>query len=445
MSSCSDCARMGRAMAFKVELIDGAAVQELGGARALAAHLRALVPSGADVEEQVRAIVADVRREGDPALIEHTRRLDWPDASAERLIVATDELDEAIGALAPDVYAALERAISNVAQVAAAATADDVAIRLAEGQRIAVRELPVASAGVYVPAGRSPYASTVVMGTVTARAAGVLDVAVCTPPGPDGRIDPAVLAVYRMGGAQAIAALAYGTERVAAVDVIVGPGNLYVQEAKRQCAGTVGIDLFAGPSDLLILFEGDEHLGSIALDLAAQAEHGHGTLIVAASPQREALERLALELEQIGAQRQLQPSACALAQIAGSAEGIELANALAPEHLQLIGAALEQRAPQVRAAGCLFLGPYAATAFGDYIAGSNHILPTAGAARFASALSTAAFRRRMYEVQMDAKAAGALAELAAPLALAEGFPLHARSMLARSVRPGLRAREQERL
>src|SRR5579875_2184106 len=418
MSSCSDCARMGRAMAFKVELIDGAAVQELGGARALAAHLRALVPSGADVEEQVRAIVADVRREGDPALIEHTRRLDWPDASAERLIVATDELDEAIGALAPDVYAALERAISNVAQVAAAATADDVAIRLAEGQRIAVRELPVASAGVYVPAGRSPYASTVVMGTVTARAAGVLDVAVCTPPGPDGRIDPAVLAacrmcgvdrVYRMGGAQAIAALAYGTERVAAVDVIVGPGNLYVQEAKRQCAGTVGIDLFAGPSDLLILFEGDEHLGSIALDLAAQAEHGHGT------------------------------------QIAGSAEGIELANALAPEHLQLIGAALEQRAPQVRAAGCLFLGPYAATAFGDYIAGSNHILPTAGAARFASALSTAAFRRRMYEVQMDAKAAGALAELAAPLALAEGFPLHARSMLARSVRPGLRAREQERL
>lgn len=452
MSSSNDCARMLETMALKAELIDGAAVAALGSAGALAAHLRALIPAAADVEEQVRAIVAEVRREGDHALIEHTRRLDWPQACAEQLIVPTDELDEAMAALAPDVYAALERAITNVAQVAAAATGEDVAIRLAEGQRIAVRELPVASAAVYVPAGRSPYASTVVMGTVTARAAGVLDVAVCTPPGADGRIDPAVLAacrmcgvdrVYRMGGAQAIAALAHGTERVSAVDVIVGPGNLYVQEAKRQCAGAVGIDLFAGPSDLLVVFEGSEHIAAIALDLAAQAEHGHGTLVVAASPQREALEQLGAELERIGEQAQLQPSACVLVQIADGAQGIELANALAPEHLQLVGEALEQRAPQVRAAGCLFLGPYAGTAFGDYIAGSNHILPTAGAARFASGLSTAVFRRRMYEVRMDARSAATLAELAAPLALAEDFPLHARSMLARAPGASLYAQDRE--
>jgi histidinol dehydrogenase len=284
------------------------------------------------------------------------------------------------------------------------------------------------------------------MGTVTARAAGVLEVVACTPPGPDGRIDPAVLAackmcgvdrIYRMGGAQAIAALAYGAQSVEAVDVIVGPGNLYVQEAKRQCAGVVGIDLFAGPSDLLVVFEGSEHLEAIALDLLAQAEHGDGTLVVAASPQREALEQLQAQLQRLGEQSACNPSAYGLIQIADGTQGIELANALAPEHLQLIGADLEARSAQVRAAGCLFLGPYAGTAFGDYIAGSNHILPTAGGARFASGLSTATFRRRMYEVRMDARSAAALAQLAAPLAIAEGFPMHARSMLARGSKAGI--------
>jgi histidinol dehydrogenase len=272
------------------------------------------------------------------------------------------------------------------------------------------------------------------MGVATARVAGVHDVAVCSPPARSGATDPAVLAasrlagassVYRMGGAQAIAALAYGTETVKAVDVIVGPGNLYVQEAKRQVSARVAIDGFAGPSDLVVIAGESADPNLIALDLLAQAEHGEGTLVLAVSSSQTVLEQLSRQLDHAA-----DTGAVARLVHAPSTErAIELAQAIAPEHLQLVGAEAENHASSITNAGCVFVGAHAGTAFGDYIAGSNHILPTAGSARFAPALSSASFRRRFYEVTIADPVP--LATAAAPLARAEGFELHARSMEAR--------------
>jgi histidinol dehydrogenase len=273
------------------------------------------------------------------------------------------------------------------------------------------------------------------MGVVTAREAGVPSVVVCSPPEPDGEVNAVVLGacrlagasqVYRMGGAQAIAALAYGTESVEAVDVIVGPGNLYVQEAKRQVFGQVGIEGFAGPSDLVVIADADVDAEPIALDLLAQAEHGEGSLVIAISTSQALLDALG---EGIAAA----PDSGAVARlvhVASADQALALAQELAPEHLELVGPKAEALAPGVTRAGCVFVGPDAGTAFGDYIAGSNHILPTGGAARFASALSTSNFRRSFTEVRLGA-AAGELARMAAPVARAEGFELHARSMEAR--------------
>jgi histidinol dehydrogenase len=279
------------------------------------------------------------------------------------------------------------------------------------------------------------------MGVVTARAAGVIDVAVCSPPGPDGEIDRTVLGacrlcgverVYRMGGAQAIAALAYGTETIGRVDVIAGPGNLFVQEAKLQLSAEVGIDGLAGPSDLLVVLGEDVDPQPVALDLLAQAEHGTGSLVAAISPSSAALDGLSERVGHLSNQQldSVEPAACVLVQTHTAREAIELANAFAPEHLQLMGAEPEALAPTVRCAGCLFVGVDSATAFGDYVAGSNHILPTGGAARFASSLSPRHFRRRMPEVKIG-YGATKLARAGAPIARAEGFELHAESMLAR--------------
>jgi histidinol dehydrogenase len=415
-----------------------------GGIAAVARRMHALVPSAADVEEPVRAIVADVRARGDAAVLDCTRRFDTGGAEPRELVVAAHELDEAMGALSSEVYAGLETAIANVAQTAAAAVREDVTVRLRQGQRVLVRELPVSSAAVYVPGGRAAYPTTVVMGTVTARAAGVLDVVVCSPPRRDGQIDATVLAacrlcgvtrVYRMGGAHAIAALALGTDTVAPVDMIAGPGNLYVQEAKRQLSGSVGVDGFAGPSDLLVILGDDADAGLAALDLAAQAEHGEGTLVAALSPSAEVLDAVGAELERIeGEGAPIGGAVCVLVHTADPRQALALANEFAPEHLQLVGAGVESLAGGVRAAGCLFVGAASATAFGDYVAGSNHVLPTGGAARFSAGLSVASFRRPLCEVHIEADAAAELAELGAPVALAEGFPLHARSMLARAGR-----------
>jgi histidinol dehydrogenase len=232
-------------------------------------------------------------------------------------------------------------------------------------------------------------------------------------------------AVYRMGGAQAIAALAHGTRTVGAVDVIVGPGNLYVQEAKRQVFGQVGIDGFAGPSDLLALATSDADPEPLILDLLAQTEHGPGTLVVAVSDAPELLDLLEQRLKS-GADT---GAVAALVDASDPEQALAVAEAFAPEHLQLMGAQAEALADRVMKAGCLFVGSGAGTAFGDYIAGSNHILPTNGAARFASSLSPGHFLRHFSEVRIADPSE--LARSAAPLARAEGFELHARSMEAR--------------
>ena len=429
---------------MRIERLDLAEVARLGGPRGAAVHVRSLVPDGASVQEAVQEIVGRVRAEGDAAVRDYTRRFDTAGAEPRPLTVSPEELDAAIKELPLELVAGLQVAIANVATVAQAGVDADRTVSLPQGQSVTLREVPVGAAAVYVPGGRAPYPSTVVMGVVTARAAGVLDVVVCSPPGADGEIDRTILGtcrlcgverVYRMGGAQAIAALAYGTETVGRVDVVVGPGNLYVQEAKRQLGANVGIDGFAGPSDLVAVLgeqTGERGLELAALDMLAQAEHGAGSLVVAIATNGRALEALAQTLERLLVARPtVGDAACALMQAENARAAVELANELAPEHLELIGADVEALAPRVRSAGALFVGAGGATAFGDYVAGSNHVLPTGGAARFASGLSARHFRRRMQEVRIGANAVGKLAAAGAPIAQAEGFEVHAESMRAR--------------
>ena len=390
------------------------------------AAIRALVPAGVSVRKDAESIVASIRAGGDEALARHVERFDRVGGAAVR--VAPEELDAAAARLRPDVRAGLEIAMGNVAAVAGASLGDDAELRLPQGQRVLVRELPVGRAGIYVPGGRAPYPSTVIMGAVTARVAGVEDIAVCAPGS-----HPVILAacalcgvdeVYRMGGAHAIAALAYGTETIPRVDVIAGPGGLYVQEAKRLVSGDVGIDGFLGPSDVFVLAAPGADPELVALDLLAQAEHGEGTIVVAASPDRALLDAVAARME-------LETDAvAALVDVPDVASGLELSEAFAPEHLELVGEEAERLAPAVRRAGAVFVGRSGATAFGDYVAGSNHSLPTGGSARFGSALSVRHFRRRMTQVHIG-DAAAALARAGAPVARAEGYELHAQSMEAR--------------
>jgi histidinol dehydrogenase len=427
-------------------------VQDEGGPLEVVTKLRNLAKIqgtvGGRVHEIVREVLREVQATGDEAVLRLTRTHDTGGAEPRPLVVPAQEMDEAIKLLPLDVVAGLQVAIANVAEVAQLSVGEDASVFLPQGQRVTIREVPVGSAAVYVPGGRAPYPSTAVMGVVTARAAGVLDVVVCSPPGRDGQIDPVILGacrllgverVYRMGGAQAIAALAIGTATVDRVDVIVGPGNHWVQEAKREVADVVGIDGFAGPSELMVVLGDDADPRLAALDLLAQAEHGTDSLAVAVSSSQPALDALEASLESLSAERPGEElAACRLIEVSDARAGIDLANAFAPEHLQLIGSEPESLAALVRNAGCLFVGASAATAFGDYVAGSNHILPTGGAARFASGLSPRHFRRRMSEVRLGdlgGETVRKLAAAGAPIARAEGFEWHALSMEARARAP----------
>ncbi len=263
-----------------------------GDAGELARGLRALVPASDTLAPAVAEIIAAVRADGDKALREYTRRFDTPEPGNP--LVACEEVERAQDSLDPALRAGLELAIDNVRRVAEAEQVHERKVAFGKHQ-VRLRSAPVARAAVYVPGGRAPYPSTVVMGAVTARVAGVPEVVVCSPPPVDDVVLAAcgltgVACVYRMGGAQAVAALAYGTESVTPVDVIVGPGNLYVQEAKRHVSGEVGIDGFAGPSDLLVIADGEADPRLVTLDLLAQAEHGPGTLVIAVSPSDALLE-----------------------------------------------------------------------------------------------------------------------------------------------------------
>jgi histidinol dehydrogenase len=402
---------------------------------AAAAVVRALAPAAQSVSAAVAEIVATVRDGGDRALRELVARFDTGGAPPpETLRVAPAELDVAL--LDDDVRAGLEVAIANVALVADAGVGSDVQVDLPQGHRVLLREVPVRRAAIYVPGGRAPYPSSLVMGVVTARAAGVEEVVVLTPP----TIDPVIRGtcalcgvheVHAMGGAHGIAALAYGTETIERVDVIAGPGSLIVQEAKRQLSGSVGIDGFYGPSDVLVVADGSADPLLVALDLLAQGEHGPGAPVVAVSDSGDLLDALAAQLEALAPQRPASdPAAFVLARASTLRDALAFAEAFAPEHLELVGPDAERLARRVRAAGCVFVGAAGATAFGDYVAGSNHCLPTGGSARFASGLSPRHFRRRFSEVHVGA-AAPALAPAGAAIARAEGFDVHAESMQAR--------------
>ena len=387
-----------------------------------------------DISGDVRKIIEAVREGGDAAVLSLTERFDHAELGPAELRVDANELESSVGVLDPGVLDGLRTAIANVKAVAKAQVRNEpVTVDLPEGHRVEVVERPVRRAAVYVPGGRAPYPSTVVMGAVTARVAGVEEIAVCAPPGPAGRAHPVILAacvlcevteVYRMGGAQAIAALAFGTESVRPVDVIVGPGNPYVQEAKRQVAwGRVGIDGIAGPSELIVIASRGADPELIALDLRAQAEHGDDSPVWCISADRALLDAVAAALEGRGPEGEAQ-----LVETSDLNHALRLAEQIAPEHLELVGEEAEGLADKVRNAGCLFVGAGAGTAFGDYVAGSNHVLPTGGAARFQSALSPATFRRRMARGSLPGEAAARLAPAGAALARAEGFPVHAESM-----------------
>ena len=374
-----------------------------------AAEIRALVPPGASVAPQVAEIIADVRERGDAALEDYEARFGGRAKAPFRL---------SGGLLAPPVLEGLEVAIRNVRAVAEAGLDEDRLVTLREGQTVKLRDVPVRRAAVYAPGGRNPYPSSVIMGAVTARAAGVEEVYVVGAPHPV-MVAAAELcgvdAFLAITGAQAVAALAYGTESIPRVDVIAGPGSLWVQEAKRQVSHVVGIDGFAGPSDLTVIATAGADVEALNLDLLAQAEHGEGSLTVAVSDSQALLDGL---------------TATAHVLVDDLEAALAFVEALAPEHLQLAGREAEALAPRVRSAGCLFVGNTSGTAFGDYVAGSNHTLPTEGAARFASGLNVRHFRRRMAEVRVG-EAGAALARAALPIADAEGFPAHAASMALR--------------
>jgi histidinol dehydrogenase len=399
---------------------------------------RALRP--ADVEQAVREILDSVAAGGAAAVMAFTERFDHAELGPEQLRVDSHELEASIGVLESAVLDGLRTAISNVRAVARAQLREPAAVDLPEGHRVEIAEAPVRRAAIYVPGGEAPYPSTVVMGAVTARAAGVDEIVVCAPPGPGGRAHPVILAacvlcevqeVYRMGGAQAIGALAYGTESVRRVDVIVGPGNPYVQEAKRQVAWThVGIDGIAGPSELAVIAAGDGvDPELIALDLLAQSEHGNNSPLWLLSPDCELLDATAAAIERLEPERpSTRDAELQLISASSIGDALTIVHAIAPEHLELVGDEAEVLADRVRFAGCVFVGSGAATAFGDYVAGSNHVLPTGGAARFQSALSPATFRRRMARVSLPGGAPARLAPAGAALARAEGFPVHAESM-----------------
>jgi histidinol dehydrogenase len=409
----------------------------------LAAKIRALQPPVGEVGEPVRGIISAIRDDGDEALTEIEARFGDGPVDPDALRQPEDAIRSAASRLDPELLTAMETAAANIRAVAEAQLAGDQELKLEQGQSVGLREVPVGSAGIYAPGGAAAYPSTVLMGCIPAKVAGVGRVVLATPPGgTEQRVPDVVLAaaaiagadeVYAMGGAQAIAALALGTERIAPVDVIAGPGNRYVQEAKRQLTGEVGIDGIAGPSELMVIAGDTAKPEWMALDLCAQAEHGPDGLLVAAAVETVILDGIEGEIGRVAGEGGIaEDAALALVAVPDTVTAVTLANAIAPEHLEVLTEDAELLAGTVTTAGCIFVGEAAATAFGDYAAGSNHVLPTGGAGRFQGPLGPGAFRRRIATVEMTQAGARALAPTVATLARAEGFPLHAESAEARA-------------
>jgi histidinol dehydrogenase len=390
---------------------------------------------------EVDSIGSLVREGGDAALLALTKRYDAPDGEVASLRVEPAEAAAALTAIDGELRDALETAAANIAAVAAAQIGEERRVELPQGHSVRLGEVPVGAAGLYAPGGRAAYPSSVLMTALPARAAGVGRIVLATPPGPDGKVHQVTLAaaalcgieeIYAIGGAQAIFALAFGTETIESVDVIAGPGNAWVQEAKRAVYGTVGIDSLAGPSELMVIAGHDTEPEWAAFDLCAQAEHGDGALLVAAVEEHildavaGATERLAAERPSVSAAAPL-----ALVHVPDSTDAVDLCNAFAPEHVEIFEEDASLLAERITTAGCVFAGRWGATSFGDYAAGSNHVLPTGGSGRFTGPLGPGAFRRRISIVEFDGAAAAALAPVVDKIARAEGFPVHAESAMIR--------------
>ena len=384
---------------------------EGGDPAALASEIRNLQPALGEVSEPVRVIIAAIRAEGDKALAEIEERFADGPLDPEEIRRPDEEIRAALDRLDSDLRSALEVAAANIRAVAEAQLGEDRKVELEQGHSVDVREVPVRSAGIYAPGGAAAYPSTVLMGCIPAKVAGVERVVLATP----GPVSDVVLAaaalggadeVLGIGGAQAVAALGIGTERIAPVDVIAGPGNRYVQEAKRQLAGEVGIDGIAGPSELMVIAGDTANPDWIGMDLCAQAEHGPDGLLVAAAVETVILDAIEESAARIAAEHGIADEApLALVAVPDTAAGVMLANAIAPEHLEILTEDADLLANTVITAGCVFVGERGATAFGDYAAGSNHVLPTGGAGRFQGPLGPGAFRRRIATVEMTQGAA----------------------------------------
>ena len=400
--------------------------------------------------ESVSRLIQDVRVRGDAALLEMAERFDG--ARLERLEVPRAAWEAAADALDPSVRAALGRAAANIRRFHVAQIPVDVSLDVEPGVRITRTWTPLSRVGVYAPGGRAAYPSSVLMGVVPAKAAGVPEVVVCSPPGPAGAPPPEVLAACAIGGADrlfaiggtgAVAALVYGTETVPAADAVVGPGNRWVTEAKRQVAGQVTIDSPAGPSEVLVLADGSADPRAVALEVLAQAEHDPDAACVVvsidgtlAADVEAALAGLLLETPRAEICRQALATSGAVLLADTLAGALDFVNRYAPEHLSVMTRDAAADARAVRTAGTTFVGPSASVAFGDYMSGANHVLPTAGRARSFSGLSTLHYLRSYTIQEIDRAGAAAMADDVAVLAEAEGLPAHAAAAKAAGRRGG---------
>jgi histidinol dehydrogenase len=398
-----------------------------------------------DVREAVASIIAEVGRDGDAALVALTARFDKVEIAS--IALTPDDLAAALARVPDRLREALEVAHRRIVAYHRRDT-DEPHDFVTEGVRVTELVRPVRRAGCYAPGGLARYPSTVLMCAAPARVAGVEEVVLCVPPAPDGNVDDATLAaaaiagvdeVYRVGGAQAIAAMAYGTESIRRVDVIVGPGNRYVAEAMRQVSGAVGIPAaFAGPSEVVVVAGPDTPADLAAIDLAVQAEHGPDGLSWLVTWSQEKLDEVDAALDRIVAESPRRAELEATLSSGGYAclvegpeEAIAVANVVAPEHLELLVEDARRLLPFVQAAGAVFLGAWSPASLGDYVAGPNHVLPTNRSARFASALSARDFRRHIHAVEADRAAIELLGPHVIALASTEGLAAHAASIEAR--------------
>jgi len=399
--------------------------------------------SDASVNQRVLDIIQAVRERGDAALVEFTQRFDGLEvASMADLILPRERLELALERISSEQRQALEVAAQRVRSYHEKQKQDSWTYTEADGTVLGQKITPLDRAGLYVPGGKASYPSSVLMNAIPAKVAGVPEVVMVVPT-PRGEINELVLAaaciagvdrVFTIGGAQAVAALAYGTESVPPVDKIVGPGNIYVATAKRHVFGKVGIDMIAGPSEILVVCDGQTDPDWIAMDLFSQAEHDEDAQSILVSPDAafldkvaESIQRLLPTLERAEIARTSIEGRGALIQVADMAQAIDVANRIAPEHLELSVEEPDQYLPQIRHAGAIFMGRYTAEALGDYCAGPNHVLPTSGTARFSSPLGVYDFQKRSSIINCSAEGASMLGKVASVLARGESLTAHARS------------------